>query len=257
MRLPTPVLLGLIGTAFAVLIGLGVWQVQRNEWKQDLVAESHARTDAAPLDIVDASTSAPDEIEYHRVLIEGEPRFEDAMFLANRARSSVRGEEIVVPVQPPQGPAVLVNFGWIPDGARDEVMGELDASTTAPIAGLAVDASGRNGNQIPSGSWSNLDTEAMGEALGYPVAGWFVLAGEERDTEPSPSEEPPVAGWQRFHNTTPHVEYALTWFGLAAALVAVAVFRLVVAPRQEAARAASRSSEARAREADDRPPTSS
>lgn len=241
MRLPAPVLVVLIGAAFAILVGLGVWQVQRNDWKQGLVAESHAKTDAPPLEVTDASGLVPDEIEYRRVVLEGRLLLEDAMFLANRARYSARGEEIVVPFAPRDGgPAVLVNLGWIPDGARDDVMAEITAEAggdSTEVSGLAVDASGRSGNRIPSGSWSNLDTEAMGDAVGYDLAGWFVLAGEERTGDPSPNEPLPVAGWQRFHNTTPHIEYALTWFGLAAALLGIAIVRLVITPRREARKA--------------------
>jgi len=237
MRLPTPVLLGLLAAAFAVLIGLGVWQIQRNEWKQDLVEASHERTEAAPLDVTDASTHAPEEIEYRRVRLHGTWVLEDALFLANRARYSVRGEEIVVPVAlDGGGSAVLVNVGWIPDGSREEVLRELagSASSATVIEGLAVDASGRSGNVIPSGSWSNMDTEAMGAALGYDLAPWFVLGGSERTSAPSPNEPLPVGGWQRYQNTTPHIEYALTWFGIALALGASAVFRLVIAPRRAA-----------------------
>lgn len=233
MRLPTPALLALIAAAFVVLVGLGVWQVQRNEWKQDLVAESHAKTDAPPLEVHDPSEYVPSEIEYRRVRLHGAWQLDDAMFLANRARYSVRGEEIIVPIVLEGGGAVLVNVGWIPDDAREDVMRDLALeSDRAVTEGLAFDIEGRDGNVIPSGSWSNLDSEAMSEALGYEVAGWYVLAGEERADAPSPNDPLPVAGWQRFENTTPHVEYALTWFGIAATLLGSAVFRLVIAPRR-------------------------
>src|SRR5690606_960590 len=109
-----------------------------------------------------------------------------------------------------------------------DVMARLSERPDASLTGLAVDAAGREGRRIPSGSWTGLAPEAMGDALGYPVAGWFVLAGEERDAPATPGEDLPVQGWQRFHNTTPHVEYALTWYGIAAALVTIAVVRFVV-----------------------------
>ena len=237
MQLRMPVLLALIALALVVLVGLGVWQVQRNDWKQGLVDASHARTEASPLEVTDASEHAPDEIEYRRVNLHGTWQLDDVMFLANRARESVRGEEIIVPVTlEGAGPAVLVNVGWIPDGAREDILRELAADPRAAgiTTGLAVDATGREGRIIPSGSWSNLDTEAMAEALGYDVAPWFVLGGDERTANPSPNEALPVGGWRRYENTTPHIEYALTWFGLAAVLVVSAVFRLVGAPRREA-----------------------
>ena len=240
MQPRTAALLALLTMAFVVLIGLGVWQVQRNDWKQGLVEASHARTEATPLEITEASEYAADEIEYRRVNLHGTWLLEDAMFLANRARESVRGEEIIVPVRlEGGGPAVLVNVGWIPDGAREDILRELtdDARGTGVTTGLAVDATGRDGRLIPSGSWSNLDTKAMAEELGYDVAPWFVLGGEERTVNPSPNEPLPVGGWRRYENTTPHVEYALTWFGLAAVLAVSAVFRLVIAPRREARKA--------------------
>ena len=151
MRLPTPVLVVLLGAAFVTLMGLGIWQLQRNDWKQNLVAESHARTDAPPLDVTDATGLAADDMAYRRIRLEGEWRLDDVMFLANRARYSVRGEEILLPVQPAEGPAVLVNLGWIPDGARADVMAQLAERAGEPIDGLGVDATGRNGRRIPSG----------------------------------------------------------------------------------------------------------
>src|SRR5690606_34600420 len=133
-----------------------------------------------------AGEYAPDEIEYRRVRLRGDWVLDDVMFLANRARYSVRGEEVIVPVMPDAGgPAVLVNIGWIPDGARDDVMRDLAAAGPGGItSGLGVDASSRSGNQIPSGSWSNLDPGAMSEALDYDLVEWIILAGEERSSPP-------------------------------------------------------------------------
>ncbi|MCK9485726.1 MAG: SURF1 family protein [Dehalococcoidia bacterium] len=234
MPLRNVALVALIGAALAVLTGLGVWQLQRNDWKQDLVAHSHERTDAPPLDIADTTGTDAEAMDYRRVTLRGEWLWEDRMFLANRVRSPSRGEEIVAPVRPEQGgPAVLVNLGWIPDGARDDVVRGLEegAGLGVPV-GLARDYSSLDGHQIPSGSWSAMSPHDMADALGYPVTDWVLLVGEERDAPGSPSEPLPVQGWQRFTNTTPHVEYALTWFGIATVLLVAAVARFVVAPRR-------------------------
>jgi surfeit locus 1 family protein len=232
VRLPTPLLLGLLALALVVLVGLGVWQLQRNEWKQDLLAESYARTDAPPLVVEDSTGHDPGVIEYRRVELLGEWAWDDTMFLANRARNAVRGEEIVVPFAPHAGPPVLVNLGWIPDGTREEVMRDLRAQADGTVHGLAVDASRRDGRRAPSGSWTALSPRAMGSELGYELTAWFVIAGDERDRPAGIGEPIPVQGWQRLQDTTPHMEYALTWFGIAVVLVVVAVVRLVVAPRR-------------------------
>lgn len=233
MRLPMPALLTLMALAFATLIALGVWQLDRNEWKQALVAQINERTDAPPLDITDSAELRPGEIEYRRVEIDGEWLLNDAQFLASRVRETTLGEELIVPVQPASGPAILVNMGWYPAGARDDVLGQFTDADQTTIRGLAIDGRGRTGRQAPSGGWSAVAPQEMSRVLGYPVASWFVVAGDERDGRVSSSESLPVQGWQRYVNTTPHMEYALTWFGIAAALAVIAVLRFVVQPRRE------------------------
>lgn len=233
MRLPTLVLLGLLALATAVLIGLGVWQLDRNEWKQALVAEIHTRTDAPPLEISNTATVDAADVQYRRVRVEGEWLLQDALFLANRARETTLGEEVIVPVQPATGPAVLVNMGWYPAGARDEVLRQLGEASGAVAHGLAFDGRERDAFQAPSGAWSGIAPQAMGEVLGSPVADWFVVAGDERSTPVSPGEPLPVQGWRRYVNTTPHIEYAITWFGIASVLIVAAVMRFVVQPRRQ------------------------
>ncbi len=245
MRLPLPVLLTLLVAAFAVLMGLGIWQLQRNEWKQDLVAHSHARTDAPPLEVSDTTGTDAEEMDYRRVVLDGEWLWEDRQFLANRVRQSSRGEEIVVPVRPAEGgPAVLVNLGWIPEDSRGDVLRDFQPGEPS---GLARDYSSLDGRLIPSGSWTRMSPHDIGEALGYPVTEWVLIAGEELDGPAAIGSALPVQGWERFHNTTPHVEYALTWFGIAAALVAIGVARLVIVPRR--AKRTGRADEARPVEA--------
>ncbi len=242
MRLPVPVLLGLIGAALVVLLGLGTWQLQRNEWKQDLVERSHARTDAAPLALRGSTDVDPEEVDYRRVTLEGHWLPEGALTLVNRVRAGTLGLEVVVPFRPADGgPDVLVNLGWIPT-ARDQA--GVDAFTVTDalppgettISGLARDFSGVDGRSLDGASsqprWTGLAPSAIQEASGAPLAPWVVIAGEEREGAPAQGEALPVQGWQRFHNTTPHIEYALTWFGIAAVLVAAAVARLVVVPRR-------------------------
>jgi len=231
MRLSTIGLFVLIVAALAVLIGLGMWQLQRNEWKQDLVAKSHERTNLAPIEVEAALPLTTDELDYRRITVTGDWLTDDVQFIANRIRASTRGEEIVVPVLPAAGgPAVLVNMGWIPDGLRDDVLPEILAEAGTPIEGLARNFSELEGRRIASGAWTSFAPTSIGEELGYPVQPWIVIAGAERRGDVAQGAALPVQGWQRFENYTPHIEYALTWFGIAAALVVIATVRLVVVP---------------------------
>jgi surfeit locus 1 family protein len=242
MRLPTPALLALLALAVAVLFGLGTWQVQRHDWKQGLVRERNARLAAPPLEAPAVLGLSTPEIEGHRVHLLGTWDHAHSMVLANRGRSGVKGEELVTPLMPAGGEAaILVNRGWYPVGERDRIRAALDAEPTAEVEGLAFDAAGRDGRKTAQGTWTELDPASMSAEVGVPLRDWAVVQGEPVDPDALPVSggSLPVRGYRPFTNTTPHVQYAITWYGIAVALVAIAVARFVIAPRR-ANRAASR-----------------
>ncbi len=232
-------LIALILAAFAVLVGLGTWQVQRHQWKEGLVEERQARTAAAPLDAPAALSLSAEALDFHRVELAGAWDWSNAMALANRARETTKGEELIVPFRLADGPAVLVNRGWYPEGSRDAAITVLQDRDLPTVAGLARDPGDIESRQIPNGSWTRFSPASMGETLPYPVVDWVVIEGDELAGTPRPGTAIPVQGFLGFANTTPHVEYALTWYGLAAALAVIAVIRFLVAPRRERARRSS------------------
>ena len=77
--------------ALAVLIGLGVWQLQRLQWKEGLIAEIETRTKARPVTLEEAIAKARegDDPSYFRVRVEG--RFHHAKELYLYAVSERRG----------------------------------------------------------------------------------------------------------------------------------------------------------------------
>lgn len=242
MRLPTPALFILLSLAVAVLFGLGTWQVQRQSWKQGLVRERDARLAAPPLETPAVLGLSTPEIEGHRVHLLGTWDHAHSMVLANRGRSGVKGEELVTPLVPAGGgAAILVNRGWYPVGERDRIRATLDAEPAAEVEGLAFDVAGREARKTAQGTWTDLAPASMSADAGVPFRDWAVLQGEplEPDALPVSGGPLPVQGYRPFTNTTPHVQYAVTWYGIAVALIAIAVARFVVAPRR-ARRAASR-----------------
>lgn len=224
LRLPAPVLLALLVAVTALLISLGVWQLQRNDWKNGLVEERNARTEAAPLTFDDTRTRDPEAIDYYRLADGGEWDHERSFILANRARFQTKGEELVTPLLlAPDGPAVLVNRGWYPDGERDQVRAELEARSDG-VAGL-ISVHTSTGRETAAGTWTGIDPTAMALDLPYEVLPWILIEGDRVAATANPDGELPVQRYAAFTNTTPHMEYALTWFGLAAALIAVAAVR--------------------------------
>jgi surfeit locus 1 family protein len=236
MRLHLPTIAAVVAsaTATAVLVALGVWQLQRHEWKQGVVAERTARMEAAPAAAAALAALLPEETDYRRAEATGDWDFEHAMVLANRGRNGVKGEELLVPLLlAPGGPAVLVNRGWYPEDARADVLQRLAAQPLGPVSGLARYVLTDGSRQIESGAWTRLDPLAMGEALPYPVLPWVLIEGEMLERTTLGDGTWPLQGYPPFRNTVPHIEYAVTWFGLAVALVAVAFVRLFAVPRRE------------------------
>ncbi len=225
-RLQTPALLVIIVAALVVLVGLGTWQLARNEWKQGLVKDRDAAIAAPPLAAAEAAALDSQAVEYRRVALEGEWDYGRAQIVANRTRFGLRGEDVYVPLLTGEGaPALLVLRGWYPAAERDRVLAGLEAN--APPEGLALRASSTDSRRNADGEWTRFGLDSIAGALPYPVARLYVLAGERVERQPRlVPEELPVTGYEGYRNTTPHIEYALTWYGLAVVLAVTVAVRI-------------------------------
>ena len=240
-RLPTPVLVALVVAAVAVLCGLGVWQLQRNTWRNALIAERNAHLAGTPLSAAEAQRLPLGDLDYRVVALTGTWDVEHALVLANRARFGTKGEDIAVPLLlAPGGPAVLVDRGWYAEGQREAVLAEIARSRVADTQGLARYVEGLSGRRTPAGTWSQISPRDMGATLPYPVLPWYVIEGHllTDSGNSRPAGVLLVQGFYAYESDVDSLQYAAQWFGLAAALVAIAYARLVAAPRKERRRAA-------------------
>jgi surfeit locus 1 family protein len=217
--------------AFAILIGLGVWQLQRLKWKEALLA-GIASAEAAkpvPIDSVLAGGVTP-KMEYIRVTaicrgLATAPALE--LYSLREGQIGTR----LISACPLSGGAyrsILVDRGFIPDTvtARPAV----DAARLDPVAVTGVLRAGDRGNfttppHTPA-RWYLHDAKAMAAALNaaQPVAPLFLMA----ETTTNPEFKALVPAPFPIDIPNRHLEYALTWFGLAGALAGVygaAVFK--------------------------------
>ena len=223
----TVVLLALAVAGAVVLSGLGAWQLTRDEYKHDLAAELDARIATTPLAPAEAFAMPDDDLDYRRLALEGEWDYDRLQVIANRTRYGQRGEEVVVPLRPAGGgPAVLVNRGWYPAAEREAVLAIL-AREDEGLDGLIRVGRSLRATQGPDGSWTRFDVASIAELLPYEVVTWRATAGTLVEHLPrSAPPERPVTLFEGYENTTPHMEYALTWFGLAAAMLVTAGVRV-------------------------------
>lgn len=221
--------------ALMLLIGLGVWQLQRLEWKEALIAERTVRLSQPVIDVSRVPAEGWKEFELRRVRLAGRFLHDRSLALVNRTHKGRPGVHVFTPLVLSDGSGiVLVDRGWAPS-EKDRHPGEL----TLPAGEVTLDGvlrtGGRPGPWTPDNEpakkvWFYPDAPAMATALGLErVRPYIVAAG------PTPvSGGYPIGGQTEIQLVNNHLQYALTWFGLAATLVAIYVL-YHVRRRQESA----------------------
>ncbi|MGR7996311.1 MULTISPECIES: SURF1 family protein [unclassified Xanthobacter] len=221
-----------VGVALAVLIGLGTWQLQRRAWKEDLLAQVEARAHAEPAPV-------PAPREWPQLTRErDEYRHVRARGVFDHAREAlvytVRGSDepeprgagylVITPLMRADGPPLLINRGFVPLALRDpHARADGQIAGEAEVVGLL---------RMPeAASWFVPANDEAGNAFYRRDPGSIAAARGLIDAAPFIiDQDAPVApgGWPRGGATrlvfpNRHLEYALTWYGLATTLVAVSL----------------------------------
>ncbi|MGI9417536.1 MAG: SURF1 family protein [Geminicoccaceae bacterium] len=216
-------LLVLAGTL--CLLGLGTWQMQRLAWKEALIAEREAGLAKRPaiLPQTFANVEDAEAFNFRNVSVTGVFRHDLEQLFGAKARGGVLGHHILTPLVPANGSAVLVDRGWVPaDKAHPASRPEGQIEGEVTVGGIArFRAADRPGvftpdNDPAAGEWYHYDLDAMAAALGFELSPVVV----EVDGTPNPGGLP-IGGRTVIQLTNNHLQYALTWYGLAAALVGV------------------------------------
>ncbi|MGE0228238.1 MAG: SURF1 family protein [Dehalococcoidia bacterium] len=230
-------MLVLLSAAFVVLVALGTWQFSRQRSADAAERERDASVAAAPLEWRVEPPFTAAEVDFRRVVVSGRWDHAHTMTLANVARYGTLGEEAVTPLLPDGGgPAILVDRGWYPLALRESVLADLATEERATVEGLArtaprpegasVIVTGTTAGKTPDGSWAWFDIASMAGELPYSVLDWRLIQGTRDPGDQAPPPDLPVRYWGTEVSTAPHLEYALTWFGLAAALLVIATVRI-------------------------------
>jgi len=220
---------------FSGLLALGVWQVQRREWKLALIERVEQRVQAAPIVApgqVEWATINRQSNEYTRVRITG--RFDYSREALVRASTELgSGFWVITPLQTAQSFWVLVNRGFVPaDQAQTSRAGSTGQQTINGLLRLTEpDGSFLQHNDIAAGRWYSRDVPAIAASLGLnaepgastlvSVAPYFIDAAASQDLQAWPRGGLTVLS---FYNN--HAIYALTWFVLAAMVAAATVYLL-------------------------------
>ncbi|MGV8998448.1 MAG: SURF1 family protein [Parvibaculaceae bacterium] len=213
-------LLGLI-----ILCGLGTWQVERLYWKRDLMATIAERMDEAATDVPpqsDWSAMNLTRFEYRHVKLAGRFLNDKELYYFAQAEDGTSGFDIVTPLVLDDGRIVLVDRGFVPQEMKDPArrpLGQIAGETE--LVGIARAPQQRNmftpNDDVIGNMWFTRDPSPMAAALQlHNVAPFYV----EADATPNAGGLP-VGGQTKITIPNNHFQYALTWYGLAVALLVI------------------------------------
>jgi surfeit locus 1 family protein len=210
-----------------ICLALGAWQIERLFWKQDLIAQRQAAVAAAPAPLPKSLAEARG-MEFRHVSDEGVFLNDKEIFLGATSEGGGQGYQILTPLLEPGGRVVFVNRGYIPSELKDpakRAIGQI-AGTVRVEGLLRLPPAGRPNWFLPDNRpdlnyWFWIDLPAMAAAahvLPNDVAPFYIDA----DATPNPGGWP-QGGVTPLSLPNDHLQYALTWFSLAAALVVIYV----------------------------------
>lgn len=213
--------------AFLILSGLGAWQLERKAWKESLIETLDLQLNANPVALPPSGqwpglNAAADE--FHRITFEAtiEPSGEALVYAAGSAfRPDISGPGywVFARAKLGGGETVVINRGFLPEGLRQAAH---DAPPSRVELTGALRWSEGRGLFVPKDDpeknlWFVRDHISMARAKGWGDVAPFYI---ELET-PTGTSGVPSAGRLKVSLRNDHLQYALTWFGLAVVLVFV------------------------------------
>ncbi len=222
------VLTVLVLVVLGVLVGLGTWQLKRLAWKNALVAKIETRVGLPPVglqDIRDARYAGKD-IEYRPLTVEGTFRHDRERHVY-ALLDGKPGWHVYTPFMTTDGHYIFVNRGFVPDRLKDAASREPQPTGLVGVTGLLRKPPATTSMFTPKTDlqrnrffWRDFSNmvASVYDKTEVTFQPFFI---DERASLTAPAKGWPRAGVTRlqFHNR--HLEYAVTWYGLALALAGV------------------------------------
>jgi surfeit locus 1 family protein len=205
----------------ALLAGLGVWQVQRLHEKKDIIANIQAGMTAPAVPLEDALREGADAAEWHHVRVHGRFLHDKEAYLFAQGRMGAVGVHIVTPLVEGNGETVLIDRGFVPEAlhnpktrAQGQAEGDVDVTGVLRLSqqpGLFTPAP-----DLKTRLWFVKDVPEIAATLAITVPPVIV----EADATPNPGGWP-QGGQTNIDIPNDHLQYAITWFGLALTLTVI------------------------------------
>ena len=222
----------LVPTVFTIcavltLLALGTWQAMRLQWKNTLIQTIQTQASLAAVDLPEKVTFP--EWKYRRVLLQGQFHHDQEihLFTGPRVMKGETGYDILTPMTLLDGRHVLVDRGWVPatHKAQEARLESLVAGAAIPVEGM-IHKGEKQGmftpeNDLDGNLWFWIDMQAAADYTGYDFPDYYIRA-----IEPTSDAEYPIAGEVEIKQRNDHLQYAITWYGLA--IIALVIYVLFV-----------------------------
>lgn len=221
---------GIAVCGIAILIGLGTWQVQRMHWKEDIISKLDTaykmgkKTPSLTKPQLDDLKSGKEEFAYGS--LNGRWIREKSILLGPRTNDGRVGYHLLIPLEA-DGQTLIINTGWVSDLWQDTLNERLGALTFDDVNVRGVlhepDWSSMASNNSPSNNvWFRADVGEIAKEKGLEDVHPFILYAD--------TVEPPlpdvITHQQQWLPRNKHLQYALFWYAMAAALAGVFGFYL-------------------------------
>lgn len=223
----------------AVLTGLGLWQLDRLEWKTRLIKTIETGLSANPVALTDVEAGIEHglDVDWLRARATGRFRHDQERHIYS-LRGGKAGYQVATPLETAEGLTVWVDRGFVPEALKDPAtrpQGQVGG--VVEVTGLIRVREGERGwftppNDAERNVWITWDLAAMSAAAEPPLSGAVLAVALEAQGAAPPGGHP--IPWDRSTIELPnrHLEYAITWFGLALCLAGVYIAVLVSRHRQ-------------------------
>ncbi len=203
-----------------ILLKLGFWQVERLAWKEEILARIETNMTGEPVTLPPFDLDM--NLEYSPACLEGEFLHAKELYLFASNQQGVGGIHIYTPLVHESGSTIIVNRGWIPNALKNPETRKA-GQVTGPHKICGVIRFDRTKSYVTpennpgENRWFTPEVKAMAMSVGIQKISLFFLDADEAK---NPGGYP--LGGQTFINIpNNHLGYAITWFGLALALLGV------------------------------------
>ncbi|MGH7031416.1 MAG: SURF1 family protein [Stellaceae bacterium] len=206
-------------------LGLGAWQVRRLSWKEGLIAARAAAVAAPPVWAPQNAAQARG-MEFRHVTDQGVFLNDKENLLGAISAAGQAGYQVLTPLREADGRSVFINRGFVPSALKDRVRRMAGEPTgIVRIDGLLRLPRDRppswftpaNRPDLNTWFWVDLPAMAKADKLGH-AAPFYIDA----DAAPNPGGWP-RGGVTRLALPNNHLQYAITWFSLAVAMIVIYV----------------------------------